>query len=79
MLIKEARSGHLSQRDIFLTLGFLGLCHSIIEDTLLVFLLGADLSGILWARVVFALLVIGLLARMPFIRNRFSDQVVEGN
>lgn len=75
LLIKEARSGHLSQRDIFLTLGFLGLCHSVIEDTMLVLLLGADLSGILWARVLFALVTIGILARMPMVRNRLSDAV----
>lgn len=79
LLIKETSSGHLSQRDIFLTLGFLGLCHSIIEDTLLVFLLGADLSGILWARLLFTFLVIGLLARAPFVRKRLSDVVVQGD
>lgn len=64
LLIREARAGHLSRRDIFLTMGFLGLCHSLIEDTLLILLLGADLSAILWARLAFALLVIGLLARI---------------
>ena len=65
LLIREARQGALSRRDVFLTMGFLGLCHSVIEDTLLIVLLGADLSGILWARIVFALLVIGVIARLP--------------
>lgn len=65
VLLEEARSGRLSKRDILLTLCFLGLCHSAIEDTLLVLLVGADLSGILWARLAFAVLVISLLARLP--------------
>ncbi|THF66623.1 hypothetical protein E6C76_07310 [Pseudothauera nasutitermitis] len=65
LLIREARGGHLSARDIFLTLAFLGLCHSVIEDTLLILLLGADLSAILWARLAFALLVTAALARLP--------------
>ncbi|MEZ5626873.1 MAG: hypothetical protein R3E34_05005 [Rhodocyclaceae bacterium] len=65
LLLKEVRSGTLTRRDVFLTLSFLGLCHSLIEDTLLILLMGADLSGILWARLLFALVVIRLLSRLP--------------
>ena len=72
LLIREARQGALTRRDVFLTMGFLGLCHSVIEDTLLILLLGADLSGILWARLAFALLVIGVLARLPFLDRRLA-------
>ena len=73
LLIREARNGLLSRRDVFLTMGFLGLCHSIIEDTLLIMLLGADLSGILWARLVFALVVIGVLARLRVVDRRLAE------
>lgn len=72
LLIREARQGALTRRDVFLTMGFLGLCHSVIEDTLLILLLGADLSGILWARLAFALLVIGVFARLPFLDRRLA-------
>ena len=64
LLIREARTGKMSRRDIFLTMAFLGLCHSVIEDTLLILLMGADLSAILWARLVFAITVTALLARL---------------
>ena len=64
LMIQEARSGHISGKDIFMTMAFLGLCHSLIEDTLLIVLLGADLSAILWGRLVFSLLFIALLARI---------------
>jgi len=64
LLIQEARSGKLSGKDIFMTMAFLGLCHSLIEDTLLILLLGADLSAVLWARLGFSLLVIAFLARV---------------
>lgn len=63
LLINEAQAGHISKRDIFASMAFLGLCHSLIEDTLLVMLLGAHLSGILWARLAFTLLVIALMTR----------------
>ena len=64
LLVREARTGKMSRRDIFLTMAFLGLCHSVIEDTLLILLMGADLSAILWTRLVFAVMVTAMLARM---------------
>ena len=65
LLIQEARTGKLTPRDALLAVSFLGLCHSLIEDTLLIMLLGADLSAILWARLLFSFVVIGILARIP--------------
>ena len=64
LLIREAKTGKMSQRDIFLTMAFLGLCHSVIEDTLLILLMGADLSAILWTRLAFAVVVTALLSRL---------------
>ncbi|MDX1553718.1 MAG: hypothetical protein R3198_13915 [Marinobacter sp.] len=69
LLLREAHSGRLTPRDILLTICFLGLCHSLIEDTLLIMLLGADLSGILWARLAFALMVIALMAKLPWLER----------
>ncbi|TVR01914.1 MAG: hypothetical protein EA399_01170 [Desulfovibrionales bacterium] len=62
LIIHEARSGRIPAKDIFLALTFMGLCHSLIEDTLLMLLLGADLSGILWARMAFSLVFLWILA-----------------
>jgi hypothetical protein len=64
LLIKEARSGKVDAKDIFLTMAFLSLCHSLIEDTLLILLLGADLTTALWVRLVFSLLVIVVISRI---------------
>lgn len=63
LLIREAERGDIAPTDIFAAISLLGLCHSLIEDTLLVMLLGAELSGILGARLAFALVVIALLSR----------------
>ncbi len=63
ILIRESKTGHIDNKDIFLTMAFLGLSHSLIEDTLLMLLLGADLFTILWLRLVFGIVVIALLAR----------------
>lgn len=64
LLIREAERGDIEPADIFASISLLGICHSLIEDTLLVMLIGADLSGILWARIAFALLLIGVISRL---------------
>ncbi|EAS46404.1 putative membrane protein [marine gamma proteobacterium HTCC2207] len=64
LLINEARRGHIAGKDIFMSMAFLGLCHSLIEDTLLMLLLGADLSTIVFARLAFSLLAILALSRL---------------
>lgn len=63
LLIREAQTGHISKRDIFSALCLLALCHSLIEDTLLVLLLGADISGVLWLRLGFSLVFVALMTR----------------
>lgn len=64
MLINEAQAGHIKPRDVLFSMSLLGLSHSLIEDTLLMMLIGADLSGILLGRVVFTLLIIFIMVRL---------------
>jgi len=64
LLIHEARAGHVSRHDALYSLSLLGLCHGLIEDTLLMMLLGGHLSGIFWGRVLFSVAVIWLLVRV---------------
>ncbi len=58
LMMKEVEKGHVSQKEVLASVSFLGLSHSLIEDTLLMMLLSADLSGILFARLFFSFLVI---------------------
>lgn len=64
LIIQEARTGGLSRRDIFSSLALMGLCHGLVEDTLIMMLLGGHLSGIFWGRLVFSLLAIFLLGKL---------------
>jgi len=64
LIIKEARSGQLNAQDVFLSLVLMGLCHSIIEDTLLMAVVGGHWSAILWARILFSLLVVAGMAAL---------------
>ncbi|MGA1931292.1 nucleoside recognition domain-containing protein [Arcobacter sp. YIC-464] len=56
LLIKEAQNSSLSRRDIFYIGTFLMICHAIIEDTLLFVIFNANLTVIVVARVVFAII-----------------------
>lgn len=63
MIMHEAHSGQVPDKDIFSSLSLMGLCHAIFEDTLLMAVLGGHMSGLLWGRLVFTLLAVALLAR----------------
>ena len=74
LIIREARAGTLPPRDIFLTVCFMAICHSMIEDTLFMIALGGHWSGVLVGRFVFSLLVMAVLARIV---HALPDRVFE--
>ena len=69
LIIHEAQSGKLSKRDIFASVSLMSLSHALIEDTLLLTLIGASPWGTMAARLSFSLVVIAVLARVVPIRE----------
>lgn len=63
LLIRDVDSGKMSARDSYLALCFLGLAHSVIDDSLLVMLMGADIVVCFIFRLVFAVMVVAVLSR----------------
>ena len=57
MLIKEVKKGTIDKQSIFLSVSLLNLLHAMIEDTILMMLVGGHISGILIARVIFSLVL----------------------
>ncbi len=64
LVIRESRAGRIPPRDIFFALVLMSLFHSVIEDTLLMLLLGGNLWGILFGRLIFALSTVWLLVHL---------------
>ncbi len=71
LLIKEARSGDIEQADVFSSISLLGICHSLIEDTFLVLIIGANLNTVLILRLLLSILVISILVKLV---KRMSDK-----
>lgn len=74
LIIQEARSGNLQNRDVFFSLALMGLSHSLVEDSLLMMVLGGSLSGVLFGRVFFSMLIIFTMVRLM---NSCSEQAFE--
>ncbi|MEF2553702.1 nucleoside recognition domain-containing protein [Aurantimonas sp. A2-1-M11] len=80
LLIREARSGTISPRQIFLASVFMGFAHGVIEDTLIVVALGADPLGVLAGRLVFAIaataaisILVGMISERSFAKWAFRQ------
>ena len=64
LITKEAKSGILSKKDVFYSLSFMNLSHSLIEDTLLILAIGGSLFGILLGRVLFTIFIIVIIIKI---------------
>lgn len=63
LIINETKKGNLTTKDALITVMLLNLLHSVLEDTALVLLLGADLNMVLWARILFAVCVMAIISQ----------------
>jgi len=74
LIIKEVKERELKKRDVFYALILMSLCHSIIEDSLLLMAIGASWTGVFVFRVVFALVVAYVFVK---ITSKLSDERME--
>lgn len=66
VIIKCAKDGSLSRRDMALVGIFLAVCHAVFEDTLFFVALGADILWVLLFRFFLAALLVSIFGRTVF-------------
>ena len=70
LIINEVEKNDLNKRDVFYALLLMSLCHSLIEDSLLMISIGAHYSGVFIFRTIFALIITYLFVQ---ITKRWSE------
>lgn len=79
MIIHETKSGNIDKKDVFYSLTLMSICHSLIEDTLLLMMIGGHVSGLFWTRLIISCLIVAALVQITkFIPNSFSDKYLWG-
>lgn len=64
IIIRVAQQKRLPRRELFLMGLFLATCHAVVEDTLIFVVIGGDAWLILGIRIVLAVLLTAVLARL---------------
>jgi len=76
ILIKEVNTAKIDKQSVFLSILMINLVHAIIEDTLLMLAVGGHFSGVIFARVIFGLLISLLMLKIYQIFNLFFEKYV---
>lgn len=63
LIIRETSTGKMTREEVFNSMALMGLCHGLVEDTLVMAAIGGKFGGILWGRIVFSLIVTYVLVR----------------
>ncbi|WP_320175865.1 hypothetical protein [Maridesulfovibrio sp.] len=79
MIIHETKSGRIDKKDVFYSLTLMSICHSLIEDTLLLMMIGGHVSGLFWGRLIMSCLIVAALVQITkFIPAVFADKYLWG-
>jgi hypothetical protein len=74
IIIREAKKGEIHRRDIFFSMALMGLSHGLIEDTMIMMLLGGHLIGIFCGRLIFSLAVVYVMVKIV---SRLPESVLD--
>ncbi|MBN2066037.1 MAG: hypothetical protein JW771_04425 [Candidatus Thermoplasmatota archaeon] len=85
VIVNEAKAQHITKKDVFFSLSFMNLSHSLIEDTLLMLLIGASLMSVFVGRILFTvsmmLIIVTIVSRLPkgtftkYFMNKWSQNL----
>ena len=70
LILLDIAQGKVGRRDVFAAISLMSLSHALIEDTLLMCLIGASLWGTFVGRLLFSLAVVAVLTRIVPLASR---------
>ena len=76
ILIKEVNSGKIDKQSVFLSILMVNLVHAIFEDTLLMLAVGGHYSGVVFARIIFGLVISLLMFKIYKRYNLFFEKYI---
>ena len=76
ILIKEVNSGKIDKQSVFLSILMINLVHAVIEDTLLMLAVGGHFSGVIFARIIFSLLISLVMFKIYQSFNLFFEKYI---
>jgi spore maturation protein SpmB len=76
ILIKEVNTAKIDKQSVFLSILMINLVHAIIEDTLLMLAVGGHFSGVIFARIIFGLLISLLMLKIYQSFNLFFERYI---
>ena len=79
ILIKEVNSGKIDKQSVFLSVMLINLIHAIFEDTLLMLAVGGHYSGVVFARIIFGLLISLLMLKLYKNFNLLFEKYIFNN
>ena len=80
LMINESKQKNIDRRQIFYALALMGLCHSMIEDSLLMIAVGGHWSGVFVFRILFSFLFTWMIVRVTqnWSDEKFKKYLVRG-
>ena len=78
MLIEETKNGDLDSNDVFYSIVFVSLCHALVEDSLLMMVIGAKSIGVFWLRLIYPIIFVGILNKFKvnFLKKESEFKIV---
>jgi spore maturation protein SpmB len=77
LIIRETARKKMDEREVFNSMALMGMCHGLVEDSLIMAAIGGKLAGILWGRILFSLIVVFLLVTLSgWLGNRRCNDSV---
>ncbi|AMF91958.1 hypothetical protein AL536_00245 [Vibrio fluvialis] len=77
LLLKEVDSGDLDEDDVILSITSMNLFHSIIEDTIIIFMMGGVLIWVLFVRFILTVIVMNVISQLLKFNSDFFWKIIK--